>query len=208
MTAALIIIHPDGIVVLSDSRRMAGGRVDSDDSQKVFKVNSQMVLLHVGWVGIRGDEVNLFAERFRRDAGEKTLRSAAWLLKDNVNVLWENIPRDEASKFMLVGRENGLFGFYKVSMLSHKRVVIESYFTKQAGADTVYHAFGDGSFQNMITAGAWFDNLKSLEDVRSRGEFLINEARSWVETCKNLPTFGGKIQTASIDVTGKLTLFG
>ncbi|MGC8857193.1 MAG: hypothetical protein ACP5QU_10405 [Anaerolineae bacterium] len=88
-------MHPQGIAIIADSRKMRGREIVSERSRKVF-VFERVVVLHAGFAGQEG-ELEALMFRLEIRAKEWDAQSLAWTLLEEAEQIWgERAGRCEA----------------------------------------------------------------------------------------------------------------
>lgn len=195
MSAGLIVMHPQGVVIIADSRKIRGREIVSDRSRKVF-VFERVVVPHVGYAG-QERELESLMFRLEMRAKEWDAESLAWKLLEEVEQVWgERVKETEPALFFVCDVVERVKRCYRVKASRDERG-IEGWTMKyeQVIKNT---AVGDETFRNLVVHSRLMEGAKDLHEVVRRGRFAVEEARRWMEMRDGWASFGGECQTAVI----------
>ncbi len=199
MSAGLIVMHPQGMAIIADGRKMRGREIVSDRSRKVF-VFERAVVLHVGYAGQEG-ELEALMFRLESLAKEQDAESLAWKLLEKAEQVWEErLAKTEPVLFFVCDVVERVKRCYRVEVSQHEHS-IEGWMMKYERAVKTM-AVGDETFRQLVTQSRLMEGAKDLHEVVRRGRFAVEEARRWVEMRDGWAVFGGECQTAVILNTG------
>ncbi|WP_322508215.1 hypothetical protein [Anaerolinea sp.] len=199
MSAGLIVMHPQGMAIIADSRKMRGCEIVSDRSRKVF-VFERVVVLHVGYAGLEG-ELEALMFRLEIRAKEWDAQSLAWKLLEEAEQIWgERLGKTEPVLFFVCDVVERVKRCYRVEVSQHERSVEGWTMKYERMVKTV--AVGDETFQNLVMQTRLMEGAADLHEVVRRGRFAVEEAGRWVEMRDGWTSFGGECQTAVILNTG------
>jgi len=201
MSAGLVVLHPQGLVVLADGRKTRGREVVTDRSRKVWVIG-RVVVLHLGYAG-RDEELETFMFERQGEKKDWEAEGLAWGLAEAAERRWKEIlPGKQPVLFFACDVVEGLKRCFRVEVRREGSVIEGMTMRGERLIRTI--AAGDETFQVMVTQGRLAEGAKDLHEVVKRGRFALETLQRWVEMRDGWSSFGGEVQGAVILNTGSV----
>jgi hypothetical protein len=193
MTATIIIQTTAGFVLACDSRSMAGKRIASDESQKLFRLNQMTGCVHSGFAGNdSSNDIAAFLNSLTPLLVDLSAREASVLLWEKAFERWQPVLKpDERISFNIAGFNGDEPGTYRISIRFDSASL-------EALSNTRWMCSGHDIFSNLVKSSQLFEASMDMDRAIHLARFIIREAQNFVSELEVISSIGGPFQIATI----------